>query len=401
MVDWKNPKTLSKLADLADDGFSSKEIAVKLEEYLGEPVNDRSVRRVANKNDIIMSKSNNNGYNPDNHVEQERRADGSLLTSKVIKMTEEESMDDSFVLKAHGFDPEKWQIVNVKNSFWEQGSRDEGKKRLYSSKITVKPIEKIVTEKDLIDKINGKIDPVIIKNEKNGSRNLVIPLFDVHFGIETYEHIEDKLEQIVERIRNGYKNITIIIGGDYFHSDFMNKTQTASNTQLDHVDNIKALDDGAKFLSILIEESIKNSDTISVKGIGGNHDRDKQFMFIWGMKNKYPQVDIDITMETRQAFNINSIGILIAHGDLATKKLPMLFATEFTDVWAKSKYRTVMTGHFHTEKTTDIDGVVLRQFGTSKKSDPYETVNGYTMARKHIQVLEFNDDRLLATYEVE
>lgn len=401
MVDWKNPQTVSRLADLADEGLSSKEIAVVLQEELKESVNDRSVRRVANKNDIILSKSNRNGYNPDRRVETEKRADGSLMASKVIPMTDEEAMDEEFVLKAHGFDATKWQVVNLKNGYWEQGSREEGKKRLYSSKITVKPIEKVITEQDIIDKINGKIDPIILKNKKIGDKTLIIPLFDVHFGIETFEHIEDKLEQILQRIRNGYKDITIVIGGDFFHSDFMSKTQTANNTQLDHVENEKALEDGAKFLSYLIEESIVNAEHVSVKGIGGNHDRDKQFMFLWGIQNKYPQATIDITMESRTAFSVNKIGIMVAHGDLAVKRLPMLFATEFPEIWSNSTYRTVMTGHYHTEKVTDIDGVVMRQFGTSKKSDPYEKVNGYTMARKHIQVLEFNNNRLLATYEVE
>ena len=28
----------------------------------------------------------------------------------------------------------------------------------------------------------------------------------------------------------------------------------------------------------------------------------------------------------------------------------MLFATEYTDVWANSTYRAVFTGHIHTEK---------------------------------------------------
>lgn len=49
----------------------------------------------------------------------------------------------------------------------------------------------------------------------------------------------------------------------------------------------------------------------------------------------------------------------------------------------------------------DTDGVVMHQFGTVKPNDPYEVTNGYTVARKHLQMLEFDNEKLLATYEIE
>ena len=44
---------------------------------------------------------------------------------------------------------------------------------------------------------------------------------------------------------------------------------------------------------------------------------------------------------------------------------------------------------------------MMWQFGTAKPNDPYEKANGYTMGRKHLQLLEFGKERLLATYEIE
>ncbi len=400
-IDWKSEEIISQLRELAENTLSSKDIAAILSDRLSVKVNDRSVRRVANENDIELKMSKNNGYNEKNHIEVERHADGSIEKVKSIEMTEEQSKDDGFLLKAHGFDPEKWEIINAKTGFWEQNSNNSGKTKLYSSRITVKPIKNAITPEMVARKLNGKISPITIKNEQIGRDNLVIPLFDMHFGIETFESLQDKLEQVVYRIHNGYENITIIVGGDYLHSNEMDKTVTVKGTILDDVDNEKALDDATRFMSILIEESIKNSKNVNVYAIGGNHDFSKQYMFIWGLKMKYPQVDIDLTMETRTAFNIGHVGIMVAHGDVAVKRLPMLFATEYTDVWANSTYRAVFTGHIHTEKKEDIDGVMLWRFGTPKKSDPYEKKNGFTMARKHLQLLEFNDNRLLSTYEVE
>ena len=83
------------------------------------------------------------------------------------------------------------------------------------------------------------------------------------------------------------------------------------------------------------------------------------------------------------------------------KSAPMLFASEYPELWAKSTYRSIYSGHLHSERVLNADGVVMHRFGTPKPSDEYEFKNGYTLARKHLQAQEFNDTRLLATYEVE
>lgn len=400
-INWQDEDILSQLKELAGKGLSSKDIASVLGTRLGGKINDRSVRRVAQQHDIELKQSNKNGYNTPNTIEKSRHSDGSRSESRFIEMTEAQAMDDDYVLKAHGFDPNKWEIVNVKNGFWQQNSHSNGKINLYQSKISVKPKKNDLTTEQLASILNNNVNHIEIDNIISGSDTLMIPLFDLHFGIETFESLSDKLNQMVERIHKGYKNIAIIIGGDYFHSDFITKTQTVKNTQLDHADNVKALEDGTQFISTLIEESLKSSTHVELHAIGGNHDSDRQYMFMWGIKIKYPQVGFELTDEAREAFSVGKVGVMLAHGDLAVKRLPMLFATEYPEIWAKSTYRTVMTGHFHTEKLNDIDGVVLHQFGTPKKSDPYEKRNGYTMARKHLQLLEFSEERLLATYEIE
>ncbi len=125
-------------------------------------------------------------------------------------------------------------------------------------------------------------------------------------------------------------------------------------------------------------------------------------MFVWGLSKKFPQVLFENKLNTeRLAFQFDKIGVMVAHGNLALKRLPMLFANEYSEIWSSSTYRLIASGHFHTEKLQDVDGVVMHQFGTVKPNDPYEVANGYTTGRKHLQLLEFGKERLLATYEVE
>jgi len=392
----------NKIDELASKGITVNEIASRLYEEFGVNVSSRSVRRFKNKH--LPDKADRQPAVKDavRGTEIVINKDGSQTSSTTIQMTQEQAKDPDYVLRAHGFDSDKWEILSVKNNFWQQNSQENGLIDLYQSKISVRPIKNIVSIQDVVQSFNHEIKSVNIHNVKSGKNNIVISLFDMHFGITRLENLESHLHQIANILKKGYKRVEIIIGGDVLHSDFVTKTQTASNTQLDHVETIRALNEAESFFSTLIGMALELSEIVEVKAVSGNHDADSQFYFVWGLSKKFPQVAFDNQLNgTRLAFQFGKIGIMVAHGNLALKRLPMLFANEFSDIWASSKYRMVASGHFHTEKLSDIDGVVMHQFGTVKPNDPYEHANGYTVGRKHLQLLEFNDERLLATYEVE
>lgn len=391
-----------KIDEWAFNGVKVDEIATRLYDEFGVNVSSRSVRRFKNKH--LPDKADKQPAVKDaiRGTEIVINKDGSQTSSTTIQMTQEQAKDPDYVLRAHGFDSDKWEILSVKNNFWQQNSQENGLIDLYQSKISVRPIKNIVSIQDVVQSFNHEIKSVNIHNVKSGKNNIVISLFDMHFGITRLENLESHLHQIANILKKGYKRVEIIIGGDVLHSDFVTKTQTASNTQLDHVETIRALNEAESFFSTLIGMALELSETVEVKAVSGNHDADSQFYFVWGLSKKFPQVAFDNQLNgTRLAFQFGNIGIMVAHGNLALKRLPMLFANEFSDIWSSSKYRMVASGHFHTEKLSDVDGVVMHQFGTVKPNDPYEHANGYTVGRKHLQLLEFNDERLLATYEVE
>lgn len=328
--------------------------------------------------------------------------DGSQSSSTTLQMTSEQAKDPDFVLRAHGFDPTEWDIISARNNFWQQNSQENGLIDLYQSKITVKPKVGKVSIDDALSVFNRDIKPVKVSNVIKGHNSILIPLFDMHFGITRIDKLQGHLQQIANILKSGHKNVEIIIGGDVLHSDFITKSQTSSNTQLDLVKTIRALNEAEEFFSSLIELSLKYSGNVEVKAVSGNHDTDSQYMFVWGLSKKFPQVVFENVPNTeRLAFQFDKIGVMVAHGNLALKRLPMLFANEYSDIWSSSTYRLIASGHFHTEKLQDVDGVVMHQFGTVKPNDPYEVANGYTTGRKHLQLLEFDKERLLATYEVE
>lgn len=392
-MQWKQ-EYINTVKTLAKQGLSSSKIGEAMFEQYNINFSGRTIRRYAQG--VEKDTTNVRG------VELTINQDGSQTSITRIQMTSEQAKDPDFVLRAHGFDSTKWDIISLKNNFWQMGSKDSDPVDLYQSKVTVKPRVVKFNVDDLIETLNRNVKPIEVKNIQQGETSLVISLFDLHFGITKLNMLKSHINQIGNILKKGYKRVEIIVGGDVLHSDFITKTQTSSNTQLDHVKTIKALNEAESFISTIIEMSLQYSPTVEVKAVSGNHDTDSQYLFIWGMSKKYPQVEFDNELNTeRLAFSFDKVGIMVAHGNLALKRLPMLFANEYPDIWARSRYRMVASGHFHTEKKTDVDGVMMWQFGTTKPNDPYEKANGYTMGRKHLQLLEFCKERLLATYEVE
>lgn len=222
----------------------------------------------------------------------------------------------------------------------------------------------------------------------------------MHFGITTLPALKPRIAELVDIIRRGYQYIVIELGGDLLHSDFLNVTQTVRGTQLDHVNTIKVWTDAKEFVGTVVESCLQNAKHVSIRAIGGNHDFDMQWAFVDGLADRYPQVSVHNTTEYRQAFRMGHVGILMAHGDTALRKLPMLFATERADIWANSSWREIHYGHFHHEVVDDDSGVIVRQMGTPKPSDNYEKKNGYTMSAKSWKVFEYDDNRLRVTYDV-
>lgn len=389
----------SLVKKLYTQGMDTRQVIDYFFDNYGLNVSRRSVQRYRG---VQTQSKHNKVKDIERGTEIVLNKDGSQSSSTTLQMTSEQAKDPDFVLRAHGFDPTEWDIISARNNFWQQNSQQNGLIDLYQSKITVKPKAKALSIDNVLSTFNREIKPVKVHNIAKGSNSILVALFDMHFGITRLADLESHLEQIADILKKGYKNVEIIIGGDVLHSDFLTKTQTASNTQLDHVETIRAVEEAESFFSSLLELSLKFGKRVEVKAVSGNHDTDSQYMFVWGLSKKFPQVSFENALNNKRlAFQFGKIGVMVAHGNLALKRLPMLFANEYSAIWSSSTYRMVASGHYHTEKLNDTDGVVMHQFGTVKPNDPYEVANGYTVGRKHLQLLEFDNERLKATYEVE
>lgn len=378
---WQS-KQVKDAIEYAKAGLTSSEIADRISADYQIKITSSAVRRQLQRQGVSL-------------LHKQWNSDGVQTSTTILKVVKGQRMSPEDVMLAHGYDPTQWKLVSNVSNFWKQSEQTTS----FQSKVTVKPLYEI-RPKEFATIFNREIKPMKINQHHKGRHNLVIPLFDLHFGIMTFDTMKQHLIEIEEIIRHGYKHIVIEQGGDLLHSDFINKTQTVKGTQLDHVNMVQALTDAKRFYDELIRCALQNALHVSVYSVGGNHDEDLDYMFVDALADRYPQVDVHNTNEYRQCFRIDQVSILLAHGDKAQKKLPMLFATEHPFEWSQSTYREIHYGHYHKEITNDDYAVVTRQFGTPKLNDPYEKTNGYTMSHRKIQLLEFSSDALRAEYNV-
>lgn len=316
------------------------------------------------------------------------------------KLVEERALQTrESLLMAHGFDPKEFELVSGVDNKWQMPNTNQIKIDLYQSKITVKPKGSKLDKAEFMQELCKTIEPVHIKAKQVGKRNLVLGLADLHFPILKFEDTQDKLAEMNEIMEKGYDQIVIEQLGDLFHSSQMKSSQTLKGTMLEDVDMVKGIEDARKFFDVVITNALQHANYVSVEHACGNHSGSFEYMFLIYIEAKYPQVAVNYHNNYRAAYLLGNVGIMLTHGDNAPKKHVQLFATEYKDIWCKSTTQECHFGHRHTAEK-DIDGVVLRQFGTPKPNDEYEIRNGWSMNKKVIQLVEYSIDRAKVIYEV-
>lgn len=324
----------------------------------------------------------------------EINSDGSHKSDKLLKMTAEDSKDPEFLLKAHGYDPKKWELSSARNNIWNSYSKQDGVMTLYSSKIIAKPIKQGFDFNKLEEIVTKKPKYKITTNKKPNIYGdyLLLPLYDMHFGINTYDDYIHVNETILGMLDRKYKEVLVVCGQDLFHNDSIFNGRTAKGTEIEKVDMVQAWEDASKFFLSIIHKAMDTGAKVKVVYSKGNHSESIEWTFVQYLKAIFPNCEFDDTLKERKVhmFGTNFLGF--NHGDKKNeKRLPENFATEFPEQWSKSTTRTVFTGHLHSEQVNDIGGILVRRMPTGNKIDNWHDDKGYTTAHKRFQVHEFNE----------
>lgn len=406
VVNWdNNTKAIDVIMALRKEGVSFAKIAVIVNEQFDFEVNEHIVKRAYNKyikqesaatEDLTedVASETNADFNYKETIEI--AGDGSHKSDKLLRMSSEQTKDVNFLLDAHGYDRDEWELVTARNNIWNSYSKQDGIMTMYASKITVRPRAGGFSMDKLLDVIK-EVPSVLIKTEKKkikDKRLLEIPFFDSHFGISDYDYYEQTQLDTMDAIHSRkWEEILFIIGQDMLHNDNF-RGQTSSGTQIEDVDMPNAWADCKKFYYPLIEDAILQSNSVKVIFSKGNHDESMGWAFVQLIKERYPQVEVDDRFVERKAHTFGEVFIGVTHGDKARKNLHNLFPVEFPLQWARAKTRELHTGHFHVEDGKDVFGMMVRTLCTRNKTDKWHKDMGFVGAHKRFMLFEYNEREL-------
>lgn len=390
---WTNEEH-DYLVMLKEQGYTYQQIADELTTKFNQKFTFDGVRnRYRNK----VQQEKPTGYKETTEILH----DGTHKSDKLLKMSAEQSKDVNYLLNAHGFDTEQWELVSARNNIWNAYSKQDGVQTLYSSKITVKPRQSYSFDKLLeaikeTQSITIKIDP----SEVNEKRLLEIPLFDAHFGISDYDYYKQTQSRIMDKlISRKWEESLFVLGQDMLHNDDF-RGRTSNGTQIEVVDMVKAWNDARTFYEPLIEKAIKQSNEVKLMFVKGNHDESMSWAFVQLLKERYPQLQVDDTFVERKAHTFGNNFIGITHGDKARKNLHNIFPVEFPNEWAKATNREIHIGHLHVEDAKDHFGMIVRTLATRNKTDKWHKDNGFVGAHKRFMLFEYSEEQLESIHYV-
>lgn len=339
---------------------------------------------------------------------EEIKSDGSIISDRLIQICEMDKNNPSVLLKAHGFNPDQFELISAKNNFWHMMKKGGERLILYQSKITVKPSRGEWSE-DTINKIfdNLKIKdlhPIISvpKNYKKNGKALIFPLADLHYcllstdkstGNEYNSDIAEKLVwDVIENVKcridkECFEEVIFVAGNDFLNFDNLSGTTTKGTPQDNSTMWYDAIDKATELI-IKIILSLSEISKVKVYGVHGNHDA-HSFYSIMKAVSYYFKNDNNIEIETsalpRKYYQFGKNIFGLSH-DFPVKRALELMSTEAKAYWSECNHFYWILGHLHTGIVYEKQGYVeIYRLPTISGWSRWTNENGFVQTEKKLQ----------------
>ena len=259
---------------------------------------------------------------------------------------------------------------------------------------------------EFIDAIRGTVEKFEYTPRAfdNSFDMLEIPLFDMHWGVSFFEDYESVLNKVLELITSKHwDRIVIPFGQDFFHNDSIVNATTTKGTPVEKVDMIRAVKEGRKFITAIIDLALDNANEVRVVYTPGNHDRSVSWLFMQVLLERYGEDIVDDAMEYRKVFTYGDNSVMLTHGDskrATAKNLAHIFAISYPEEFAKATTREVHSGHLHHEGEADIFGVMVRRLSRGVTIDDWSNREDYVGAHSRFEIFEWGRDGLRSIHYV-
>lgn len=182
------------------------------------------------------------------------------------------------------------------------------------------------------------------------------------------------------------KRGVIIQLGDFFHADD-NKARTPQSGHVLDVDgrHAKVLRVGIRTMIGVIDAALTRHEIVDVYCLRGNHDPNSAIALQLMVEQAYrdePRVVVCDSPAYYKCLEFGANMIGMTHGDGAKPQdVPGVFACDFPEIWGRTTYRHVYSGHVHHESVKEYRGIVLETVRTLAAGDAWHSTMGYRAGR--------------------
>lgn len=175
--------------------------------------------------------------------------------------------------------------------------------------------------------------------------------------------------------------------GDFLHSTGMSPVTPTHGHILDQDGRFFGLVRASiRIIRYLVYIALKKHEVVHIKMVEGNHDDSASVwlreMFDVLYENE-PRVTVDTSPKPYSVYQFGEVMLGFHHGHIKKNaQLPLLFASEFSEMWGMTSFRVAHCGHRHSTEITEHSGMLVEQHSTIAARDAYASRGGWHSFRR-------------------
>lgn len=314
----------------------------------------------------------------------------TILTSEIKNL-------EDLVVKCN-IDTTVWNIDKYVQNFWGNDDRPQYQVKAWLSKIKKSDVDSVT---EFIESYKStyvplKKDEIFINNKYSEKDTLFLSISDFHLDklhVTSDNSLEDRCSLYMDMVKtivlkayasNNIDKIVYCVGNDFFNTDNKNRTTTAGTPQEVITTTENAYEVGFDLHVNAISFIKQFCNVLDVVLMPGNHDSLMSYCLTHALSMYFrtdDNINFDITPNIRKAIKVGNTAIMLCHGDGPNmKKLPLMFASEFSQLWGETKYHECLIGHIHAGQESEIDGVKVTVIPSLSGTDKWHEKNGYHLS---------------------
>lgn len=350
-------------------------------------------------------------------LEEKRNKDGSRSkTVDILTLEDATNMTDEKIMRILGYDPKYFKLVSssCRRGTWQAQTKDDGGvidlcsfrlnanvRPLGPDEINMETVQsvlrEIVDEKEKLLTAKTTITP-------EGDKIAILSIADLHLGKlawapecgESYDHkiavkrFNHIVNSGIERLKKeeGIEKIIFFWSQDFFHFDTIAVTTTAGTRQDTDVRWQKMWDYGTKMLVEAIDK-LKAIAPVETFYVRSNHDTQTSYYAASLLDARFyndPLVNIDTGASPRKYLQYGTNLFGFGHGDKEGKRISSMMPVERPVEWGQTRNHEFFLGHYHSLRTYEENGVILRYLSSPTGTDAWHCEEGFLGAQKAAQL---------------